>query len=56
MLESIGLAPTVESVYRAMLAHRDWSVRQIAADLNLAEDVVKALEVESRRRSTLESV
>jgi DNA-binding CsgD family transcriptional regulator/sugar-specific transcriptional regulator TrmB len=42
MLEPIGVGPQAEAVYRTMLAHRDWTWRQISEHLGLPEPVVQS--------------
>lgn len=41
MLEVLGLNELTVAVYSAMIAHRDWGVAQIAAQLKVAESTVR---------------
>ncbi|MFE6664424.1 LuxR C-terminal-related transcriptional regulator [Streptomyces sp. NPDC057697] len=41
MLESLGLSPTAEKVYRAMLAYPDEGVAELAQRLSFAEEAVR---------------
>jgi DNA-binding CsgD family transcriptional regulator len=43
VLEELGLDPRAEAVYRLMLAHRDWGVREIAVSLRTSESEVREL-------------
>ncbi|GHG93861.1 helix-turn-helix domain-containing protein [Streptomyces lanatus] len=41
MLESVGLATQDQDVYRTLLLHPDWGIRDIQQDLSLPEDKVR---------------
>lgn len=43
MLEELGLDSRAEAVYRLMLMHRDWGVREIAVSLRTSESEVRDL-------------
>jgi DNA-binding CsgD family transcriptional regulator/sugar-specific transcriptional regulator TrmB len=43
VLEELGLDSRAEAVYRLMLAHRDWGVREIAVNLRTSESEVREL-------------